>query len=155
MLSSRRTGIVSTNAATILGIVVPAFATIGAAAFGITVAYGAGKTEGEARGAAGKDAAVKQAQTDVANRISGPLQEARETVANLVSTIEQHASSPAGERAIVLGPEPGAEPRAGAAPEAQAEPLVLDPEPLHDARTQLERLQGAVDTLREPDQGQG
>jgi hypothetical protein len=59
----------STDAATILGIVVPVFATVGAAVFGVTAAYQVGTGKGAETGkkAAAKDLApkVKAAQTAV------------------------------------------------------------------------------------------
>jgi len=40
----------ATNAATILGIVIPGLATVGAAIFGVRAAYNAGQAKGEATG---------------------------------------------------------------------------------------------------------
>jgi hypothetical protein len=62
----------------VLGVVIPAFATIGAALFGITVGYNAGESKGEATGKEkGKEQGRAEAQADTADAITA----AREQVA--------------------------------------------------------------------------
>ena len=57
----------ASDVATILGIVVPALATIGAAGFGVKVAYERGANQGKARG-----------KKEAANAVEGHVQEARD-----------------------------------------------------------------------------
>jgi hypothetical protein len=131
----------STDAATILGIVVPAFATIGAAAFGITVAYSAGAAKGEAKGETKAQEAANQAASSTAWRLGSYVTPALEAVRDIRSTLETTATSLPGERTLRFGPEEQ-DSRGGTA---------LDPQPLHEAEAQLERLQGAIEVLTQTD----
>jgi hypothetical protein len=85
----------------ILGVVVPAFATIGAALFGVTVGYSAGAAQGEttgkAKGEANKDAAVTQALGAVHANAS----DAQEAMDAIVKGITTHLNSPAGSNAFL------------------------------------------------------
>lgn len=146
----------ATNAATILGIVVPAFATIGAAAFWISVAYSAGQAKGEAAGqtqatqATGK--AVADARNEIAEKLIPSLQGAQAAIGRLHGLVEQHAYSPPGERTMILGLRRMAAaadiPSEGAAVRLESQPVELDPEFFDEARRQLDQLQGVVEGLR-------
>jgi hypothetical protein len=131
----------STDAATILGIVVPAFATIGAAAFGITVAYSAGAAKGEAKGEAKAQEAANQAASSTAWRLGSYVAPALEAVRDIRRTLETTATSLPGERTLRFRPDEQ-DPHGGAA---------VDPQPLHEAEAQLERLRGAIEVLMQTD----
>jgi hypothetical protein len=104
------------KAGAILGIVVPAIATIGAAIFGVTVGYSAGNRAGKAEGEEGKQVAVDSARRDVgAAALGRPLAEAEEGLEAIVQTLIRRGRSPAGKEALVFGAE-----------ELRAEPLELD-----------------------------
>lgn len=92
------------DVATILGIVVPAFATIGAAMFGIGIAYNAGAKSGEAAGAAGKDQAVAAARRDLASAVTEQLTAAHDAAQNITTPITTALPSPAGTARFELAP---------------------------------------------------
>jgi hypothetical protein len=91
----------------VLGVVVPAFATIGAAVFGVSVGYNAGKSAGEAtgkaKGEAGKVQAVADAKRSLATEVLGHLRNAQAPVAQLVSTVAHAGSSDPGVQSFTLG----------------------------------------------------
>ena len=91
----------------VLGVVVPAFATIGAAVFGVTVGYNAGRSAGEAtgkaKGEADKVQAVADARKSLATEVLGHLRDAQAPVEELVSTVAQAGSSDAGVQSFRLG----------------------------------------------------
>jgi hypothetical protein len=129
-----------TKAATILGIVVPAFATIGAAAFGITVAYNAGQQQGEARG---RQRGTQEAEQAVAGRqaelqrvLVEEVRGAQATFDELASTLETGGASPPGERALVFGPRE-LDDDSGGTPTVR-----IDAEQLDRVRERLDRLEG-------------
>jgi hypothetical protein len=86
----------------ILGIVVPVFATIGAAVFGVTVAYSAGRTTGEAAGADAKRSAVQKGRSELASQVLERLRPAGESVERILEPLTTLLPSPEGERAHVL-----------------------------------------------------
>lgn len=86
----------------ILGVVVPVFATIGAALFGVTVAYSAGRTTGEAAGADAKRSAVVQGRRDLAQDVLDRLHPAGESIGRILDPLKTLLPSPEGERAHVL-----------------------------------------------------
>lgn len=98
------------TAAGILGIVIPAFATIGAALFGITIAYSEGKATGEqkgkAEGEAGKLEAVVDAESSgrkiAAREILARLEPGVEASDRVVSSIEAALVNPAGSTRYIL-----------------------------------------------------
>lgn len=100
------------TAAGVLGIVIPAFATIGAALFGITIAYSEGKSTGEEKGKAkGETAKAKAVATagsagrkSAASEILARLQPSDEASDRVVTAIGEALVSPAGERRYVLDP---------------------------------------------------
>jgi hypothetical protein len=85
----------------ILGVVIPVFATIGAAIFGVTVGYSAGKAQGEttgkAQGEANKDAAV----TEALGAVHASATDAHEALDTIVKGITTHLNSPAGSNAYL------------------------------------------------------
>jgi hypothetical protein len=98
----------------VLGVVIPAFATIGAALFGITVGYNAGqssgketgKAEGKAEGEARKDEAAAVARTqgrkEVAEELAERLERGKGSVTKVVQSLTTALPSPAGEDAFVV-----------------------------------------------------
>jgi hypothetical protein len=86
----------------ILAVVVPVFATIGAAVFGVTVAYSAGRTTGEAAGSEAKRSAATQARRDLASEVLERLRPAGESVERILEPLVTLLPSPEGERAHVL-----------------------------------------------------
>ena len=152
--TARHYGDNATNAATILGIVVPAFATIGAAAFGITVAYNAGQAKGEATGqAAGvaeKAKAVTTARKQAADQLAPALESARSALGRVSGLLSEHSFSPPGQRTMILGIAPIDETvatRAGTI-DLQPAPLELDPQPIEEAKQELDRLHGLIESFR-------
>jgi hypothetical protein len=98
----------------VLGVVIPAFATIGAALFGITVGYNAGqssgketgKAEGKAEGEAGKDEAAAVARTEgrkeVAEEVAERLQRGKGSITKVVESLTTALPSPVGEDVFVV-----------------------------------------------------
>jgi hypothetical protein len=98
----------------VLGVVIPAFATIGAALFGITVGYNAGqssgketgKAEGKAEGEAGKDEAAAVARgegrKEVAEQVAEHLQRGTGPMTKVVESLTTALHSPAGEDVFVV-----------------------------------------------------
>lgn len=127
----------STDAATILGIVVPAFATIGAAAFGITVAYSAGTAKGEAKGETKAQDAATHAASSTASRLATYVEPALAAVREVRNTLETESTSLPGEHLLRFAPES----------QGYRGETVLDPQTLHEAEAQLERLRGAIEAL--------
>ena len=80
----------------------PVFATIGAAVFGVTVAYSAGRTTGEAAGADAKRSAVAQGRRSLAQDVLDRLGPAGESIERILDPIKTLLPSPEGERAHVL-----------------------------------------------------
>lgn len=139
----------ATNAATILGIVIPALATIGAAIFGVTVAYNAGQTTGKAAGAAGKDEAISDATKQTALKFAPGISSAAHAINAFHGDIHTRAASPPGTHVLAF-----LEPEAAAGTVyrsvvagAEYRAVEIDPTPLDNARRELDRLQGIVDTL--------
>jgi hypothetical protein len=99
----------------VLGVVIPAFATIGAALFGITVGYNAGqssgketgKAEGKAEGEARKDEAAAVARTqgrkEVAEEVAERLERGRGRSPSRPVT-DDHASEPGRRGRFRRGP---------------------------------------------------
>lgn len=91
----------------ILGIAIPAFATIGGALFGVTIAYSEGKktgaVTGQAQGEANKDQAAKEAEKRVAHELRERLVPAKLSVQNIIGPISTALPSGAGEKVFVLG----------------------------------------------------
>ncbi len=118
------------TAAGILGIVIPAFATIGAALFGITIAYGEGKATGEqkgkAEGEAGKLEAVATAESSgrkmAARQILSRLEPAMEASDRVTNSLQAALTSPAGSTRYVLPHQ------------AEEQALSIEAEDLHDTR---------------------
>lgn len=141
----------ATKAATVLGIVVPAFATIGAAAFGVTVAYSAGQAQGQARGQADKDAAVMTAKADAAELLSDPLDAAERRFGEISRLVQERAYSPPGSRALLLGvraPTKRFDLGEEATVELQPEPLEVEASDLDEIRESLARMRGVANALR-------
>jgi hypothetical protein len=133
----------SADAATILGIVVPAFATIGAAIFGVTVAYNAGQAKGEAKGEQGKIEATDEARRHTAATLLPRVNSALSAVSTMREAIQSAGASPSRERSLLFQPlttlslmERGGD-----------VPVTLDPQALEDAQGELEALRGACEAL--------
>ncbi len=126
------------KAGAILGIVVPAIATICAATFGVTVGYSAGNRAGKAEGEEGKQVAVDSARRDVGAALGRPLAEAEEGIEAIVQTLIRRGRSPAGEEALVFGAE-----------ELRAEPLELDWGQMTGALEQVKMARAKADTYAE------
>jgi hypothetical protein len=137
----------ATNAATILGIVVPAFATIGAAAFGITVAYSAGQAKGQAAGQADKAKAVEAARGEVAEQLTPRIESVRSALRQVRTVLDVNSFSPPGQETMFLGVRPTQASDRPAAIRVEPEPLEFDPAPLEQARQELDRLHGVVESL--------
>ena len=122
----------------VLGVVVPAFATIGAALFGVTLGYSTGKESGKASGkaaaAADKEQAVDAAKKAVVKEVKSRLQGADKAVSSLHQQITTELESPAGQHAFTL--------RAGAAGPA----VEIGVDDLHGAK------RGVEDALRRCDE---
>jgi hypothetical protein len=113
-------------AATVLGLIVPGLVSLGAAFFGVSVAYQAGSKQGEAKGkAAGKRDAGKLLQPHVRK-----LKE--HTRPNILEALRSAGSSRAGTSYITFS-EPS---------DVQIEASALD-----DAHAAIAGLDGAVDAL--------
>jgi hypothetical protein len=97
------------TAAGVLGVVIPALATIGAAVFGVKVGYDAGRTageaRGEARGEAGKAAAVREGQAQVADQVKRLLPEAGDVTDTIVDPLQE--ASPSRRRTVALAVDGG------------------------------------------------
>jgi hypothetical protein len=131
----------ATNAATILGIVIPAFATIGAAAFAVTVAYKSGTEQGKAAGQA-------QGKSDAAKAVAPHVKQAQEAIAALKHQLEESAFSAPGSRDIVLGIEPlDTSNLPGDSVRVAAKPTPIDVQPLETATASLAQARGALDSL--------
>jgi hypothetical protein len=94
----------------VLAVVIPAFATVGAAIFGATVAYSAGKatgeTAGKAEGEANKAQAVQDGKEKLAAAVLQPLKDARGAVQNIVPALSELPSA-AGERHFLFDARAG------------------------------------------------
>jgi hypothetical protein len=112
------------DAASILGIVIPVFATVGAAVFGVTAAYQAGATTGSA--GAGP-AAEQQLKDDLAPNVKAAL----DAVGTIVSAIQTQGDSPPGEDQITIQ-------------QSNARPVVLSHDQLNTVLTNLSALAGKV-----------
>jgi hypothetical protein len=138
----------STDAATILGIVVPAFATIGAATFGVTVAYSAGNAKGEAKGEVKAQRAATDAAASTADRFRVFVDPALEAVRDTRSQLATAAYSPPGQNVFMFGVRPEYD-NEGRYP---APHVVVEPQRLEQAEALLERLKGAIDGMtRDPE----
>lgn len=97
----------------VLAVIIPAFATVGAAIFGATVAYSAGKSTGESagkrEGEANKGQAVKEGKQQLANTVLKPLRKANESVNNIVPPLAR-LPSPAGEEHFLIDASAAADP---------------------------------------------
>jgi hypothetical protein len=120
---------------TVLGIVLPGVVSLGAAVFGITVAYNAGSTRGETRGAAGKQQAIAETRKSVANQLAPRLEKVEQTLGpNILDRLETDFVSPSGTRSY-QAPEPMAELTFGSADVSATR------EALAELRASLETLQ--------------
>jgi hypothetical protein len=133
----------STDAATILGIVVPAFATIGAAAFGLTVAYKAGAAKGEASGAAQAKDAAEQAVSSTVAPVSYDVDRALEAVRRSRADLETAGYNPPGETGLMFAPY-----RLRERFDEPTEPITVDRQPLHDAEAWLMHSRGVLDGIQ-------
>lgn len=118
----------ATDAGTILGIVIPALATIGAAVFGITVAYNAGTARGAAAGKA-------VAKAEVADQLEPTLAAARQAVNEVAEKIETAGTTSEGDRTVTV---------AGSG----ATPLEIDGGTIDAAKENLAHLEGLVTGMR-------
>jgi len=125
----------ATNAATILGIVIPAFATIGGAAFGVSVAYKSGNERGKVSGQA-------QGRAAAAGALASQLKEAQQAVATLKDQLQTQASSHPGSRDLLFGAEAIHVSQGGEAPQ----PLRINAEQLEAATESLARASGAAES---------
>jgi hypothetical protein len=116
----------ATDAGTILGIVIPVFATMGAAIFGVTVAYQSGSRTGEQTG-------VKKGKNDAANIVEPEVNSMHDSAERLVRRIEVHGSSRAGEEMLLLGRD---------------NPVEVPNSDLAELRERVERMKGVVRALR-------
>jgi hypothetical protein len=116
----------ATDAGTILGIVIPAFATIGAAIFGVTVAYKAGAKTGEQEG-------TKKGKRQAADKVDAELNRAQNVGTPILETITREGTSGAGTDEIVIGP---------------SNPVTFAQSDLHRFSEQIARLRGVVNGLR-------
>lgn len=121
----------------VLAVIIPAFATVGAAIFGATVAYSAGKSTGEnagkAQGEANKDQAVREGKQELADAALKPLRRAHESVNNIVEPLAQMASSLGDEHFLIEAPN-------------LADPIRV---PIKDVQRVPAGVQGAIDRLEE------
>ncbi len=91
----------------IVGAVLPSFVSLGAAVFGVKLAYDAGKSTGEesgkTKGEANKDEAVKDGQDKAARAIAKRLKApGHDDVGQLVSHLRREGHSPAGQAGFQL-----------------------------------------------------
>ena len=105
---------------------IPVLATVGAAIFGVTVAYQAGSRSG-----------ATQTRNEIANTIEREVGEATDATEPVLATIESAAASPAGQDVYVLG-----------APESA--PVAIPQASLAEVRQRLNRLRGIARGLRAP-----
>lgn len=82
------------SATGVLGVIVPVFATVGAAVFGVTAAYNVGKTSGEDKGAAqGAAAGEARAKRDIAATLLKDLRAADAELETLRRTLRTAGAS--------------------------------------------------------------
>lgn len=88
------------DAVSVLGIVIPMFATVGAAVFGIPIAYSRGADAGQQQANAQVpqkiDAATQQTKTQLRQQIEPNLQELQAKVDELLSSVRTQTSNPPG-----------------------------------------------------------
>lgn len=90
------------EAASILGIVVPAFATIGSAIFGVTIGYKVGETSGEK---AGKEEGRQEGTQELAAKVRPQVERLRDNLTDqVISPLLRGLESPAGTETLVLPP---------------------------------------------------
>lgn len=98
------------SAVAVLGVVIPMFATVGAAVFGIPIAYQRGATVGAQQAtstkdqevAAASDNAKKQAQADMKTRIGPVVDDFANAARSLVERVRNGTESPVGTDTYVL-----------------------------------------------------
>lgn len=142
----------ATNAATILGIVVPAFATIGAAAFGVTIAYKAGQARGEAsgqqQGQVAQTAAVSSVRKQTTDLLSTHIDEAERALDDLHTDLLSRAFSPPGQSRHLFGlREIDVSTISREGIELTPEPVEVNLTPLDTARASILRAKGAIEAL--------
>lgn len=87
----------ATDAASVLGIVVPVFATVGAAAFGVQVAYQAGSTTGGNK-------AAQITKANMAGVLAPQIQDIQTALEPLLRTIEREGTSSQGSSLLQIAP---------------------------------------------------
>jgi hypothetical protein len=92
------------DAVTILSVIVPAVVSIGGAAFGIPIAYGAGAARGKAEGEANKAQAVQGGKAAVAGKAKALVDEALAAQAVVVDRVTQVMQSVSGESDYSMTP---------------------------------------------------
>lgn len=137
----------STDAATILGIVIPAFATIGAAVFGVTVAYNAGTSKGAQKGEA-------NAKKDASETLGPLLKEAYQAVAGTHANLQteglSRSGSPLIEFARLVDSGPEATPEADKHSQSdgmRTNTIHVDTTPLETAKRNLEQALGYINKI--------
>lgn len=85
----------ATDIATVLGVVIPGFVTIGAAVFGVTVAYQTGNTNGKTKGA-------KEGAASKAAELRPAVDQLAADLNPLLNTIRTGTSSPAGDSRLLF-----------------------------------------------------
>jgi hypothetical protein len=85
----------------VLGVVIPAFATIGAAIFGVTVGYTAGKAQGESAGKAQGEVEKKAAVNDALSDLHSNVADAHEAMDAVLKNLTTNLESPKGQNAFV------------------------------------------------------
>lgn len=119
------------SAVGVLGMIVPAFATIGAAVFGITSVYqsakATGEKVGEAKGEAGKSDAVDNARKRLASELLPDIDAARSRQSRLGTRLRTAGSSEPGRNILNFD-------------QTMVEPLAIDPDELDETKAALERV---------------
>ena len=80
-----------------LGIVIPVFATVGAAVFGVTAAYQAGSTTGGSN-------AAKDTKANMASVLAPQIDDIKTALDPLLTKIENAATSTAGSSLLTIAP---------------------------------------------------
>jgi len=142
----------ASDAASILGIVIPAVVSLGAAAFGVAVAYNAvgGKAEAEAEKVTAqveqKNAEQSKRQTvaaakDKAGQAMEHIDSLEKAVQRIVEPVEKASTSPHGVKDLLLAPsEPGQAPI-----RVHTEDIGSVTASLAAARSNLETLKEGID----------
>lgn len=119
------------DASSVLAVVIPAFATIGAAVFGVSVGYSAGQTKGESAGVAKGEEKMKSDLREPVERVKARAEEIRRVLMTSLG------SAP-GERTLRM---PSASAATGALTGAdEGRPFSLDLDVLDDLHAAVARL---------------